>query len=70
MKRIILISIIALMGFSIYAQQETTTQLLDQGINQITRKNYRKAIELFDKAIAMDNGDQSCMLTEVKQNII
>ncbi|MGI6319628.1 MAG: tetratricopeptide repeat protein [Bacteroidales bacterium] len=58
MKRIILISIIALMGFSIYAQQETTTQLLDQGINQITRKNYRKAIELFDKAIAMDNGDQ------------
>lgn len=58
MKRIILISIIALMGFSIYAQQETATQLLDQGINQITRKNYRKAIELFDKAIAMDNGDQ------------
>ena len=58
MKRIILISIIALMGFSSYAQQETSTQLLDQGINQITRKNYRKAIELFDKAIAMDNGDQ------------
>jgi len=57
MKKIFLMLTLVLLSISVFSQ-ETVRELLDQGVNQITRKNYKKAIELFDKAIAMDNGDQ------------
>lgn len=57
MKKISFVIIMVLMSLTTFSQ-ETVRELLDEGVNQITRKNYKKAIELFDKAIALDNGDQ------------
>lgn len=57
MKRILFVFLVLLMSGSVFSQ-ETARELLDEGVNQITRKNYKKAIELFDKAIVLDNGDQ------------
>ncbi len=57
MKKIFLVFSLVLFSITVFSQ-ETARELLDQGVNQITRKNYKKAIELFDKAIVLDNGDQ------------
>lgn len=57
MKKLFFIFLVLLFSSSIYSQ-ETARELLDQGVNQITRKNYKEAIVLFDKAIELDKGDQ------------
>lgn len=57
MKKLFFIFLVLLFSSSLYSQ-ETARQLLDQGIYQITRKNYKKAIELLDKAIELDKFDQ------------
>ncbi|MDD2411939.1 MAG: tetratricopeptide repeat protein [Bacteroidales bacterium] len=56
MKKLFFIFLVLLFSSSIYSQ-DTSREFLDQGVNQITRKNYTKAIELFDKGIELDNGD-------------
>jgi len=50
MKRIILICIIAITSISGYAQDQDIREMLDKGINLITKKEYKKAIEVFDEA--------------------
>lgn len=50
MKKLILICIIAMTSVTIYAQDQDVRDLLDKGINLITKKDYKKAIETFDEA--------------------
>jgi len=51
MKKIFLICIIAIVSISSYAQDQDVKDLLDKGINLITKKEYKQAIELFDGAV-------------------
>ncbi len=57
MKKLFFVFLVLLFSSSLYSQ-ESGRELLDQGVYEITRKNYNKAIELFDKAIQADSGDQ------------
>jgi tetratricopeptide (TPR) repeat protein len=56
MKKIIFVCFLAIMAISSTAQTDVK-ELLDQGINLITKKEYKKAIEIFDQAALVSPDD-------------
>lgn len=50
MKKIVLICFVVLASASSFAQDVDVRELLDKGINLITKKEYKKAIEVLDEA--------------------
>ncbi len=50
MKKLVLICFIVLTSASTFAQDADVRELLDKGINLITKKEYKKAIEVLDEA--------------------
>ncbi|MEI6346802.1 MAG: tetratricopeptide repeat protein [Bacteroidota bacterium] len=56
MKKIVLVCFLALIFFASYSQTDTR-ELLDKGINCITKKEYKKAIAFLDSATLVNPDD-------------
>lgn len=57
MKRIVFVCVLVLISVSSFAQDGDVRELLDKGINLITKKEYKSAIEILNQAATLSPDD-------------